>query len=313
VGTRLKILTALVLALTTASARAREQNRAAVAETPRAIGVVCEGGLLMPIAVRGQGAWRSLTDEDKADAGAPLKLTGEAKSLPRDGWRIVPFDLNVSPRALRLEGPGLLDDTSVCADQEGFRTDAPTNARARRPTDFIGIALMGAVTFERVETVQHLPDTSSRRIGTLITPLVQALEAERVEAAPAGKRVPSAGQRARIPVDLDNMWRYRHAGNDWYYFEAQKDYSDELDTGSTFVKGWMVTAVSGADAALMKVRVEVGNMIDAVTLQSHALGVLRVDDRVVWIIDERTYETRRFELVEIPQSQIAPVCVLHAC
>jgi hypothetical protein len=101
--------------------------------------------MLLPIAVRSQGAWRSLTDDQKAEPGAPLKLTSEATSLTRAGWTIVPFDANVTSRTLMLEGPAVLDDATVCTDQEGFRTDAPTNARSRRPTDFIGIAVMGSV------------------------------------------------------------------------------------------------------------------------------------------------------------------------
>jgi hypothetical protein len=297
-------------------ALAREQGSGAApaaAQAPGrvAVGVVCEGGLLMPIAVRSQDVWRSLTE--KADAGAPLPLTREATSLPRTGWTIVPFDANVASRTLTLSGSALLDDTSVCTDQEGFRTDAPNNARSRRPTDFIGIAVMGSVTVERVETVQHLPDPPSRRIGNLITLLVQALEADRVEASAAGKPMPTANQRSRTPVDLDNMWRYRHAGNDWYYFEAEKDYSTDDGTGNTLVKGWIVAAASGSSASLVRVHVSVGDIADPVTLETHALGVLRVDDHVIWILDEKTYESRNFELVEIPASQKSPVCILHGC
>jgi hypothetical protein len=311
-------LAAAALVMTAAVvAAAREQGRggaAAAAQTAApaaAVGVVCEGGLLMPIAVRSQDAWRSLTE--KADPGAALTLTREAASLPRVGWTIVPFDVNVASRALTLAGPALLDDSSVCNDQEGFRTDAPTNARSRRPTDFIGIALMGRVTVERVETVQHLPDPESRRVGNLIVQLVQALEAERLDALPAGTALPSASQRSRTPVDLDNMWRYRYAGNDWYYFEAEKDYSSDGNTGNTFVKGWMVAAASRADASLVRVHVSVGDIEDGVTLETHALGVLRVDDRAIWILDERNYEGRNFQLVEIPTSQKLPACILHEC
>ncbi|MGB7219470.1 MAG: hypothetical protein WBD07_11745 [Vicinamibacterales bacterium] len=307
---------ALAVALTTAVALAREQGRgvapaAGQAAALAAVGVVCEGGLLMPVAVRSQGAWRSLTES--AEPGVPLKLTREAASLPRAGWTFVPFDANVVPRPLALQGPALLDDASVCADQEGFRTDAPANARARRPTDFIGIAVMGSLAVERVETVQHLPDPPSRRVGSLIVELAQALEAERVEASATGSFLPSASQRSRTAVDLDNMWRYRYAGNDWYYFAAQKDYSNDDATGSTFIKGWFVAAVSGNGAALMKVDASVGNAADGVTAQTYALGVLRVDGRIVWILDEHTYEGRSFELVDVGPSQGQLVCILRRC
>jgi len=42
-----------------------------------------------------------------------------------------------------------------------------------------------------------------------------------------------------------------------------------------------VAAASGNGASLMKVGVSVGNALDGVTVQTHALGVLRVDDRGV--------------------------------
>ncbi|OFV93089.1 MAG: hypothetical protein A3G76_11670 [Acidobacteria bacterium RIFCSPLOWO2_12_FULL_65_11] len=309
---------ALAIALTTVGVLAREQGSGAApaagqATARVAVGVVCEGGMLLPIARRSQGAWRSLTDDEKAEVGVPLKLTSEATSLPRAGWTIVPFDANVTSRILNLEGSAVVDDASACTDQEGFRTDAPANARSRRPTDFIGIAVMGRVMVERVETVQHLPDPSSRRVGSLVVQLVQALEAERVEASATGRFVPSASQRARTPVDLDNMWRHRHGENDWYYFAAQKDYTNFDDTGNTLVKGWIVAAASGNGASLMKVGVSVGNALDGVTVQTHALGVLRVDDRAIWILDELTYESRKFELVDIPSSQRQPVCILRGC
>jgi hypothetical protein len=56
-----------------------------------------------------------------------------------------------------------------------------------------------------------------------------------------------------------------------------------------------------------------GKVVDGVTLQGHALGVLRVEDRVIWILDEKTYESRNFELVEIGPDQKQPVCILHGC
>ena len=99
----------LVIALTTGVGLARGQGGGAASAAGQtagnvAVGVVCEGGMLLPVAVRSQGAWRSLTDDGKAQAGAPLKLTSEATRLPRSGWTIVPFDANVKSRALTLEG-----------------------------------------------------------------------------------------------------------------------------------------------------------------------------------------------------------------
>ena len=273
-----------------------------------AVGAVCEGGLLLPIAVRAGDTWRPLTDDKD---GPPLKLTSEATNLPRAGWTILPFDPNVASRALALTGAALVDDASPCADQEGFRTNAPS-ARARRPTEFIGIALMGNVTVDRVETVQHLPDPASRRVGAMIIQLAQALEAERVEAVGSGTLVPSATQRSRVAAELWNMWRYRHGENDWYYFEAQKNYDSDT-TGNTFVTGWIAAAPSGSSASLMKVNVSVGNASDGVTAQAIALGVLRVGDRAVWLFDEQGYAGRRFEMVEIGLSQRQPVCILRGC
>lgn len=293
-------------------------SAAAQASGSVAVGVVCEDGLLLPIAALRGATWRSLTDDERAEAGVPLKLTAEARNLPRAGWTIVPFDAAVASRPLTLEGSALLDDTSVCTDQEGFHTDAPS-ARSRRPTDFIGIAVTGGVRVEPVETVQHLPDPASRRVGRLIAGLVEALEAERAEAVAASagerhaRRVPSAEQRSRVDVEILNMWRHRHADNDWYYFEAQKDYTEENDTGNTLVKGWLVAASSGDGASLMNVRVSIGNAFDGVTVQGNALGVLRVEDHVVWILYEQTYESRSFELVAIGRERRQPVCILHGC
>jgi hypothetical protein len=264
---------------------------------------------MLPIAVRAQGAWRSLTDDGKDEV--PLKVTSEAAGLPRMGWTVIPFDAAIAPRPLRLDGPAIVDESSPCTDQEGFRTDAP-NARPRRPTEFTAIATLGPVTVERVETVQHLPDAPSRRVGTLIVEMTQVLEAERVEAAGANRLMPSADQRAEVDVEIWNMWRYRHGGNDWYYFEAQKNY-DSAETGNTFVTGWIAAAPSGSSASLMKVDVRVGLASDGVTAQSIALGVLRTGDRAVWIFDQQVYEGRHFELVETPPAQRLPACILRGC
>jgi hypothetical protein len=311
---RLLIPGLVVVASAAGLAQTPAPPRGAAPAAPRppariAVGAVCEDGLLLPIAVRNQNSWRALTDDRD---GPPLKLTVEAKALPRTGWTFLPFDPDIASEPLTPEGTARLDDASPCADQEGFRSNAPKGARARRPTEFIGLALMGGLTVGRVETVQHMPDPASRRVGTLAMQLTQALETERAEAAARSPLLPSAEDRARVDVLLWNMWRYRYAERDWYYFETQKDYESET-TGNTFVKGWVVATPSGASASLMNVQVSVGNASDGVTAQAIALGVLRVGASAAWLFHEQGYEGGRFELVEMAAAPRQPVCLLRAC
>jgi hypothetical protein len=294
----------VIVAAFTATACAPERSMAQDADRV-AVGIMCEGSVLHPVVMRSQQKWTSLTEDDEPrQLGDPLKITGAAKALPREGWTLFPSG-GGAPRVLKVGGAV---GGPPCFN-EGFKIEGATQPQ--------GVAVLGEATVDPVEDVRRLPDASSRRIGNVIIQLTNSFEAERAETAetyvpgPGGERreyLPSASQRARGKVNIDRLWRHHFNDADWYYFEARKSYSDPgREVGDTVAQGWIRAAASGGYTSLFDVSVILGNVDDKGLLKLDEVhGVVRLGDRAFWVVTVLGYESGFFQLKEIGPYGEAP-------
>lgn len=257
-----------------------------------AVGVVRGDGLFVGVGTWRDGAWRPLTRyEGRSDR---LALTPEARRLDRQGWQLTPLG-NGTTRPLTLSTDVVAQ--SHCNDLEGFTTDAPREeVPESSPTPKIGVAVLGA-PFERVQAVAGAADGDTRRVSSLIVQLVQAFEGDAVRSGQA-RRVGALTAKARAGgrVRVTQLVRAALTEETQYYFEARKDYAGVRDY--VWASGF-VTQGRFPSLRIDELRSRVAGRGESVANPSIVLGVIRLRDRLVWLIEEHGYEGEGFVLVDL--------------
>jgi hypothetical protein len=265
-------------------------------QSPRVIvGVVRGDGILLPLVSRQNGSWTVLRSFDSTGRGV-FRIAG-APSLPRDGWRYVRWDAG-APRALALRD--MVEIDAHCNRQEGFRTDAPPDPKLDAPHLMSGIATHGEVAIVRAEDTVRQPDASSQRVSQFVVQLTQALETERAAAARGSARptIPSTG-RERVAVEITTLSRDRVRDADDYYFESRKQYG----TVESYASGWVTSTPFAVSVVNATSGIYSGG--ETARRRGRVLGLLRIGQSGVWVMEMRGYEGDLYELVEMPPSRQA--------
>jgi hypothetical protein len=262
--------------------------------SPRVIvGVVRGDGVLLPLASRQNDTWTVLRSFDSAGRG--VFRIASAASLPRDGWRFVRWDAG-APRALALRDMAEID--AHCNRQEGFRTDAPPDPTLDAPHLMSGIATHGETTVVRADDAIRRPDASSQRVSQFVVQLTHALETERAAVARGSARptIPSTG-RERVAVEITTLSRDRVRDADYYYFESRKQYG----TVESYASGWVTSSPFAVSVVNTTSGIYSGG--ETARRRGRVLGVLRIGQSAVWVMEMRGYEGDSYELVEMPPSR----------
>jgi hypothetical protein len=251
------------------------------------VGVVRGDGFLLPLASKENEAWTLL----------------EAQRVPRQGWTYVPWGAGV-PRPLAVLDMVTVD--AYCSHLDGFATNAPPpSAKLDAPHLMSGIAIHGDVSAVPVEDVVRRPDATSSRVARFVVQLTHALEAER---APVSRRsprttIPSNG-RERVPVRITTLARVRGSGVhgvDSYYFEAHKRYGPV----ESYANGWLASSPFSVSVVSATGGISGGG--ETGRRRGRVLGVLRIRQASVWVMEMRGYEGDSYDLVEMPAGQVLSV------
>jgi hypothetical protein len=185
-----------------------------------------------------------------------------------------------------------------CNRQEGFSTNAPPPDPKLDASHLMsGIAIHGDAAPGRIESVAHQPDATSRRAARLVVQLTHALEAERASVSPKSRRttIPSNG-RTRVPVQITTLARDRVGEVDYYYFEAHKRYG----AVESYASGWLASSPFSVSVVSVDGGIYGGG--ETVRRRGRVLGVLRIGQASVWVMEMRAYESDSYEIVEMPRT-----------
>ena len=235
------------------------------------IGVVRADGVLLPLAAIRNNVWRALAVVGRSGGS---RMTPEARRLGLDGWVLAPP--SASPRPFKLAKP--MTVAYECSNTEVFDTSLASRKRlvGAETTRTLGLAIQGNATVQPAVHVAAATDVGSRGVRDAIAGTLQTLETQRFDAlrgtnyAPELRRF-SLAERAKRPVRFNTLFHHKKGLVDWYYFEAEKDYSD---VGIVFfVSGWM--AGFGAESYITDVHAVVAGSSDELKgAPTNVLGVI---------------------------------------
>ncbi|HLG57636.1 MAG TPA: hypothetical protein VI485_19995 [Vicinamibacterales bacterium] len=297
------------------AARLNEPTRARVAEF----------GHAPPAHHRTTRAWRALSKPAEDLNYFFAALTPQALRLPRQGWTLYPRQVG-SSRPLTLGSPrGLDDDSSACADAQAFRSDvARVPVRLwrygdRGPAPIVGFGVLGPAAFERGDDVTQQPDESSRRVARLVVQQVHSVERRLIREA--GEQSPltrfSDREEVRSVVRLLTMVRHPAIDGEWYFFQARKQYGEWYtfegkrqykDWAAVRVHGWVHSSPARLSAFHVAGVLEDGD--GKVGSWYRVTGVLRLEDRNVWITVVSGYEDEGYEFFEVGPGDTTPHSVV---
>jgi hypothetical protein len=186
----------------------------------------------------------------------------DAPRVPREGWTYVPWNAG-APLPLAVRDMVTID--ARCNRQEGFSTNAPPPDPKLDASHLMsGIAIHGDAAPGRIENVAHRPDATSRR--------------------------------TRVPVQITTLARDRVGEVDYYYFEAHKRYG----AVESYASGWLASSPFSVSVVSVDGGIYGGG--ETVRRRGRVLGVLRIGQASVWVMEMRAYESDSYEIVEMPRT-----------
>ncbi len=284
-----------------------------------AVGVACGDRTFVPVAARVGNRWKPLIEDEAGLDYFYGVLTPDARRLPRQGWTLYPPRARV-PQPLSLKSPLKKGESSTCLGLDGFNSDAPRLPRRHvfpyRSSDwapqFGGVGVLGSARADLGEDVTAQPDEASRRVAARVVREVPAVE--RRVGRETGDYSPLrdfAGSDIRSVVRLSSMVRVRINDDEWYFFQAHKQYNPYLDSGywyaalSLNVHGWIRVASAGVSAFVMS-----GGFSDDGAWKGgrsyRLVGVLLLGDRTIWVTERSGWESTFYELFEVGPGERRP-------
>ena len=263
------------------------------------MGVVRGDSTFLPLASRESEAWTVLRSY-VSDGDQGVYRLRDAQRVPREGWTYLPWDGGAShPLAIK----DLVTTDAYCQRQEGFVTNAPKpGPKLDAPHLISGIAIHGNVSAIRIENMVQQPDDASRRVSRFIVQLTHALESERTSIPPRSERrtIPLS-DRGRAPVQITTLARDRVREFEHYFFEARKRYG----AVEFYANGWLTSS----PFSISVVRIDSGIYAGGETSRrrGRVLGVLRVLQNSVWVMEMRGYEGDFYDIVEMPWGQVLSI------
>ena len=319
------IIAALVATVTSLVGAPQSERSQVGADEVVGVGLACGDGTFAPLAARSRGKWKALSEPDEQLSYFFSNLTRQALLLARQGWTLYPFT-GGSSRAFTLKSPHGKGEFSECAAVQSFASSLvplpPRRSTSSRypppPRAALGIGVFGPAVFERFEDVTDQPDEPSRSVAQLVVGKVHA--EDRRLSREAGDWAPraQAGPDVHPVVHLDTMVRHRSGDGEWYFFQASKKYlargvyqgkNVQTDWGSALVHGWVRLSPDGLSATKTT-----GVLVDGDGKQGtwyKLVGLLRVDDREIWIAQANGYEWSAYELFEIGPGSALPHSILN--
>ena len=270
------------------------QAQASSAASPALfLGVVRGDGILIPIAVRENDRWRTLSRYDPESSSNALgtRRLVDTPRIPREGWIYIPAGGTPGPLAVR----DLVTIRAYCEQQEGFQTDAPPpKPPLEAPHLKAGIAVHGAVDTAGVQDVTGRPDETSRRAGRFIVQLTEAMEAERaaLPARPGRPNIPASG-RGAVAVEITTLVRDQISGGEHYYFESRKRYA----AAAAYASGWLSSSPFAISVVSARAGIDAGG--DSAPPRRRVLGVLRLLGSSRWVMETRHYEGDSYDIVDM--------------
>jgi hypothetical protein len=292
---------AIVVALLTAIG-------AADSRTDRfSVGVMRRDGAVVPIASFDGKRWSVSWPGPALELQVPITLASVPKAWwgptpPISEWQIWPVE--GEPRQARVTRPDWID--AHCLRQVVLRTDYKSDRPLPPPTEQPypkdGLVISPPRPIERIERVAP---ASAQALGLPEVVRKAFAEAETETAAqfthPLKKTV-----RDGVDVTLEAIYTFGTSPR-VYYVEAARGYrtSDSLegDCALSFGTGWFAADQTGAIVRLdMAVDLLRCNRYGAAYMLP--LGVIRLNERVFWVVQYSGWDQERFVVAEIKKDRV---------
>ncbi len=279
---------AVLLILASLSLLARQ----ATADTPFTLGVLRRDGIVSPFAAFDGRDWTAPWPVALRDLELPISV----EAVPRRWWGKAgtPSEMTlwadgVKRGPVRLERPTPLQP--MCSTRLALRTSyksaLPVPPPAERPYPKDGLVITGAQPIDTVEVLDaSSPDWIPMALA-LIEPFARA-EQETVRAFTEWKHPLSRDQRAKVPLELETMYRAPMERKGWraVHVEAVKRYppgpDDEGCGPMTSVSAWVVVDPDGKQS-IRPYRADVTYCERAGSSFVLPLGLIRTGGRHYWV------------------------------
>ena len=280
---------------------------------PFSLAVVRADGVLLPFAHCDNGKWKNEWPFPPKKVEVPIALTDVPSDwwpddTPEVSWNVWTFDGD----ARRVEVTHPFMTPVYCGAVVGLRTSyAPAGMPpplSAQPYPKIGLATTGDVVVEPITVVDDGSDDWRRIEARLADPFARAENDAIGREWAFGWGFPVRSDvRAGTPVTLEAVYRAPHEtpGTIAYFFEASRRYDvarynqDSPCDLVTFVWGWALAA-PGGDLTL-KADAYLTDCWRGGASVMFPLGLLRLDDRVLWVAQWSGWEEEMYAVVEVPR------------
>jgi len=277
---------------------------------PFMLGVVRRDGVISPFAAFNGKHW-----------SAPwpgtlryLELPFSVEAVPRKWWGNVgtPSEMTIwtagtNRGVVRLERPTQMQPmcSMRLAVRSSYKSTQPPPPPAERPYPKDGLAITGT---QSIDAIDILTPWASEWVPTallLMDPFASA-EQDAVRAFTAWKHPVSRAERARVPLELETMYRAAMDKPGWtaYHVEAVKRYpagpDDEGCGPMTSVGAWMTVGPDGKHAMTIY-RADVTYCERAGSSFMLPLGLIKTGGRHYWVY-QISGHTREYYVVARPVS-----------
>jgi hypothetical protein len=318
----MRIVTRSALVLAALVAASPSARVASPEQAPFTLGVVRRDGIMIPFATYDGQRWVNTWPEPKADPEIPISL----RDVPKQWWGRTGmpvswnfWSLDGKSRPLKVLAPVQLK--VHCVGTVGLRTNyfpmvpAPPPSQHHQPKD--GLAVSGPTPIEPIEVLNDRQPEWNNAAQQIQMGVLSAEEGA-IGKARGWTSPVSPEQRARTSAKLEVLCRSsgQTPDNPIFYFEAVKQYDKPLNPQwlpascnmMTFVGGFLRKGADGKPRVNEWVAITDCNARSVDYLLP--LGVLRLNGRIIWIVQFSGFGHERYTLLDVTEHAMASLTLL---
>jgi hypothetical protein len=289
------------------------------------VAILRRDGVILPLGTYDGNRWVNRWPAESATE-FPIGLTDVPKAWWPAGRPVldwVAWFATGGSQAIKVQAPVRLD--VHCTKRIALRTDFSPGGTVPpgdvQPYPKIGLAVNGAATIERIETLPPAsPDAKS--LAARVTDTLNGAETKRVREWSAQWKHPAAESvRAKTPLTLEVLTRSSglDSASRVYYFEGIKQYDGFVQVDAwqpsrmgkkceflTAANGWLLTNEK-TDTVKAIVGANLTNCNRQGVVYALPLGAIRTGGRLFWVVQNSSWEFESYSVMEIKADDVKPV------
>jgi hypothetical protein len=295
---------------------------AAQGRTPAfTLGILRRDGLVVPFAVFDGRRWKGPWPDDLRTKELPISID----DVPEAWWGIDPPPRRMTvwrdgERAGEIMLTGLSTTRHMCLPRLTVRSDykpmAPVPPPFERPYPKDGLAVSGAMTVERIESVEK-GSADWNRLLILLTDDFNREENRAASAFTSWRHPMKQDQRNRFQISLEAVYRAPMPEKGWtaHYLEAVRQYppgpEDKDGCGlATFAQGWYMLGPNNQVRRRLSAIVTYCDRKGVTYMLP--LGLVRANADTFWVFQSSGFEEEWYEVAEPTRDGVRPHVTYHA-